>query len=58
MAQRVASYADHIFKSAKPADLPMERVSTLEWVINLKIAQALGITGPQSVRLRADEVIQ
>ena len=58
MAQRMASYADRIFKGAKPADLSMERASTVELVINLKMAQALGITVLQSVRLRADEVIQ
>jgi putative ABC transport system substrate-binding protein len=56
--RKLASYVDRVLKGAKPADLPIEQPTAFETIVNLRVAQALGLTIPATLLVSADEVIE
>jgi putative ABC transport system substrate-binding protein len=56
--QRLAYYVDRILRGTKPAELPIEQPTTIETIVNLKTADALGLQVPQAVLVRADQVLR
>ncbi len=58
LQSRAAYYVDKILKGARPADLPVERPMTFDFVVNLKTAAALGLTFPNEIMLQVTEVVQ
>ena len=58
MYARAAEYVDRILRGHKPADMPIEQPTKLEFIVNVKTARLLGLTLPNALLLRADEVLQ
>jgi putative ABC transport system substrate-binding protein len=58
MYRQAATYVDKLLRGARPADLPVERPTRLDFIVNLKAAQALGLTIPPSMLVQATEIIQ